>query len=187
MLGRAVIGFRAVDKTSLKEHYQPVVAALLTATALVVGDHSPDLDRVTEGILLTLQDGRILYSMTLQGGAARATTARGVTERDAASIGSETQRLLENPQMSHPSRLLVDALCRQQDRLESFLLAWASLEMLINKHTSGFEAGDWIPNVPREFTEQARKLHADFETAKHKYYSLRERLLAFGLTRLWDS
>ena len=135
LLERAVIGFDAVDKATLKQRYQPVVAALLTATVLVIDTNSADLDTVAEEISLTLQDGRALYSMTLQGGTARATTARAVKESDAVSIGTETRRLLVHPELSHPSRLLVDAMRRHQDRLESFLLAWASLEMLINTHT----------------------------------------------------
>jgi len=181
-LGGAVLAFDAVDKEELKHVHQRLVTAALTAAVLAVDQASADLVKVTEGAFFTFSDGRPLYSMIGTVGGAKVSMARAPTDRDASSIGTLTRQLSESGTLGNPSRLLVDALRSGEGRLEAFILAWAALEMLISKHSSGCESGSWVALVPEQLRPEANSLHAKFIAGGHRYYSLADKVRVFALT-----
>ena len=181
-LGDSVLAFRAVDKEAIKARHHALVRDVLTATALVVDQTTLDVVPIAEGVALTLPDGRPLHSVTISG-SAKLSSARPVADADLAAIGSIFRQLRATPSLSTPSRLLADALRSGDDDLQGFVLAWAGLEILIKKHTSGFEDGQWIAKLGADWQPAAQSLHDGFTSAGRKNYRLLEQLEALLFIR----
>jgi len=175
-VGKAVIAFDAVDKQDIKGMHERLTNVLLTATALGVGQNSPELVKVAEGVALTLVDGRPLYSVTITPGSAKISTARVPNSDDALRIAHLASALLNSEELITPARLLADALRCGDERLEAFLFSWAAREMIVKKHTRDCESGKWLTTVPSALQLAATEVHTDFLAAKHKGYSLTGRV-----------
>lgn len=180
-LGGAVLAFDAVDKKALRARYQPAVTSVLTGVALGSGA-SIDVTAVAEDVALTLPDGRPLYSVTMTAGSARLTIARPATEANVRAIEDGVAILLSDERLSSPSRLFVDALHSTEDQLQGFILAWAALEIMIQKHTAGCESGGWLEGVPEQHRDAAAALHGDYRAGKHQNYSLAQKAVVFAMT-----
>jgi len=180
-LGRALLAFDAVDKDALKEKHQFIVTTALTAVALTVRK-SIDISKVVDGIALTLPDERPLYSLTASMGAVGLTVARVATDEDARDIKEMITAIIQNKNLNSPSRLLADALRSTTDRLESFILSWAALEMVIRKHTAGCESGEWLHRVAVADRDSAAALHQTYIDGCHQNYSLAQKAQMFAFT-----
>jgi hypothetical protein len=179
-LGGAIVAFDAVDKVALIAGHQRVVNAALSALSLIV-ETSSEIVKVSDGVSLELPDGRPLYSLSVTANSPRLTVSRPVTKADATRIEEAIGKFIADERLTTPSRLLVDALRRAEDRLESFIFAWAALEMVIRKVTANCETGDWVKTISGTNQAAAEKLHQAFVDAKHQSYSLVARVRVFGL------
>jgi hypothetical protein len=179
-LGAVMLAFDAVDKRALAAQYHALVSAALTAVSLGM-DTTPDIAPVSEGVALTLEDGRPLYSVTIIGGNASLTVARPATDQDALKIQHRLTGLLQNARLASPSRLLINALRSSGDRLEAFILGWAALEMVIRKCTIRCETGDWLKGVTENHRDAAAALHQSHVDGGHQQYSLAQKARVFAL------
>jgi hypothetical protein len=180
-LGGAMLAFDAVDKKVLRARYQPAVTSFLTGVALGM-DANIDITAVAEDVVITLPDGRPLYSVTMTVGTARLTSARSTTDADVSAIENGVAVLLSDERLSSPSRLFVDALHSPDDRLQGFILAWAALEIMIQKHTGGCESGGWVEGVPEQYRDAAATIHGDYRASNHQNYSLAQKAAVFAMT-----
>lgn len=181
-LGDSVLVFDAVDKEAIKGRHHAIVRDVLTATALVVDQTTLDIVPVAEGVTLSLPDGRPLHSLAFRG-SAKMSTARPATDADLKAMATIFRKVRAMPSLSTPSWLLADALRSGDDDLQGFVLAWAGLEILIKKHASGYEDGQWMAGVGADLLPAAQALHDGFVKAKRLNYRLLEQLEALLIIR----
>jgi hypothetical protein len=124
-----------INKKSIRAECRYTVASVATAAAFAAWDKSPHIDRVADGIALRRQDGEDLCSLTFSMGPAELNVARPLVDDDIAAISEVANCLMQEPRFETPLRLLVDSTLQRVDKLEAFLLAWASLEVLVKKFT----------------------------------------------------
>lgn len=179
-LKEAVLAFDAIDKAAIQTAHQPLVSAALAAMALNLHT-SADIIQLSEGVELTLPDGRPLYSLSIRGGPAKVTAARTATVATAEAFQSAVRALLHDEHLASPTRLWVDAIRSTNNPLEAFILAWAALEMLIRTFTVNCENGEWVSRVPEGVRAAATDLHQAFLAGKHRFYSLADRTKVFAL------
>jgi hypothetical protein len=179
-LGDAVFGFDAIDKREIIARHQPLVNAAVTAL-IVKLNISADVTRILEGVELTLPDGRPLYSFTFSLSAPRLSFGRAAGAEDLRTFERTFPALLADDNLATPSRLLVDALRRRNDGLESFILAWAALEVLIGKQMTKCENGRWIESVRDAARAAAVELHREVLARCRPFYSFADRTKAFCL------
>jgi hypothetical protein len=175
----AVLAFDAIDKAAIQTAHQPLVIAALAALALSV-DASASIIQISEGVELTLPDGRPLYSLSIRGGPAKVIAARPATVATAEAFQRAVRALIHDEHLASPTRLWVDALRSTDDRLEAFIVAWAALEMLIRRYTVDCENGEWISRVPEGVRAAATALHEGFVASEHQFYSLANRTRVFA-------
>lgn len=179
-LGDAVVALDAVDKEALCAQNQNLVETVVSSVALSIGRYA-DIELLVDGVTLTLPDGRPLYSATFTGHGTALASARPATLQEIAAIEQNVSLTLSEPRLTTALRLIVHALRSREDRIEAFLLAWAALEMVIKKFTTGCRLGCWIDSLPDAKRESARNLHANYVREGHKDYSLGQRVRAFSL------
>lgn len=188
-LGTAVFGFSVVDKAAITARFQSLVNAAITAF-LLKGNIATEAMHVLDGVELTLPDGRPLYSFTASLSAPRFWLGRPANVKDVRNFEQMLPALLANEGLAAPSRLLVEALRKRNDHLESFILGWAALEMVIGKHTVHCENGEWVRSVPEKLRAAAEANHETYRTSGRPRYPLADRLrvlmLALGSSE-WDT
>jgi hypothetical protein len=168
-----------VDKSAVRSHCRPLVVAIANAVSLSIWDMSPHLVKVTDGVAIRRSNGEGVCSVSFSMGSPDAYVSRPVSDADLSAIANRADHLIQEPRLQTPSRLLVDSSIRKNDRLESFLLAWAALEVLIKKYTVGIEKGVWFLTMSDDLRKAAETIHKAFLCSNRREYVLGERVRAF--------
>ena len=87
-----------------------------------------------------------MYSLTFQGGRARAIVSKTIDFEKEKEISKLIGLSNENKQLKTPFRLLTQSLETTQDELRAFIFAWTALEILVNKIFTTYEE-KFISNV----------------------------------------
>jgi hypothetical protein len=167
-----------INKKAIRAECRYTAASVATAAAFAAWDKSPHIDRVADGIALRRQDGEDLCSLTFSMGPAELNVARPLVDDDIAAISEVANCLMQEPRFETPLRLLVDSTLQRVDKLEAFLLAWASLEVLVKKFTTGIQSGDWRHAVTVAQRADADRIHERFLASNANEYGLVDRIRA---------
>ena len=103
-------------------------------------------EKVSSGIYFIDSNEKPLYSLTFQGGRARAIVSKTIDFEKEKEISKLIGLSNENKQLKTPFRLLTQSLETTQDELRAFIFAWTALEILVNKIFTTYEE-KFISNV----------------------------------------
>ncbi len=127
-----VICFDAFDKKALRTHLQSEVSAVLTA--LRIGAGAPyEFRQVADGSYLTTEDGKVVHSVSAEGGSLSAYVSSRLTAQQLAQIAADIPLTLSAGALERVMRLHAHSLNESVDNYRSFVAAWSALEILIGK------------------------------------------------------
>jgi hypothetical protein len=180
-IGIGVLAIEAVDKREIAASRRALVSAYVTAASISAERTSPEVIKVSEGVCLSLANGRPFYSITFESGQLGLQTSRKLGDEDVESIAKLAMGLMANAMLATPARLLADAVARLNERLEAFILAWAALEILTKKATAGCQNGEWVSQVSTSFRDSASELRDRIQANVPAYYGLADRVRVYGM------
>lgn len=124
-----VICFGALDKDAIRSIHRPSIEAMKLALALE-SESPTSLCELANGVYLTRDDGKTVYSFTLKADA-DLSVAHPLDDGARERIRDNFETLESEIALERIQRLYVDMNDASTDRLKSFLSGWAALEMLI--------------------------------------------------------
>lgn len=133
-----IVTFDAVDKQAIKRVHQRDVEAMKLALAFE-SEMPSRFSLLSEGMYLTEDSGRIVYSFTPTVSAATISVSTGLTPDRASRISARYQRLQQVGDMETLQRLFTQMADTEADPLKAFLAGWAALEIFVAKSFKTYE------------------------------------------------
>jgi hypothetical protein len=171
--------FDAVDKPEILDSFRPFIQAILTSVVLSLpanADHQ--IERVGEAIYLVDPDnGKPIYTFSVQGGSARLSVASPLTGEIVAAAGRRVSKVIGDKQLARPTSLLVTSLNRTTDALQAFVAAWSALEIFVN---AGFKAtyeSRWFDIMESGAPVAAKPVFERFKDVMSDKYRLADKFL----------
>lgn len=124
--------FDAFDKKALKARLQSEVSAVLTALRTGTGEEL-EFREVSDGSYLLADDGRVVHSVSFEGGNLGMYVSRRLTEVQHAQVAVDIKLALEAGSLERVMRLHAQSLGNATDNYRAFVAAWSALEILIGK------------------------------------------------------
>ena len=132
------ICFDAIEKDSLRDQHKEKVYSIVSSLSMCTGPEY-HAERISSGIHFVDDNGKPLYSFTVQGGRARVILAKPVDIEKENEITEVINLSIGNQQLKTPFRLFTQSLETANDELRSFISAWSALEIFTNKVFSSYE------------------------------------------------
>lgn len=132
------ICFDAIEKDSLRNQHKEKVHSIVSSLSMCT-DPAYHAERISSGIHFVDDNGKPLYSFTVQGGRARVILAKPVDIERENEIDEVINLSIGNQQLKTPFRLFTQSLEIANDELRSFISAWSALEIFTNKVFSIYE------------------------------------------------
>ncbi len=157
-----IITFDAVDKVSLRRKHRADVQAMKLALALE-GNSGSKFSSLADGVYLTDESNRIIYSFSPSFGLADVFVFAGLTQEIQSRVSNRYRALRRDSSLEQVHRLFSEMSDRDNDRLRVFLSGWAAFEILISKTFKIYEQeflsplrGAGQPNLRDRFLKQLR-------------------------------
>jgi len=142
------ICFDAIEKDSLRNQHKEKVHSIVSSLSMCT-DPAYHAERISSGIHFVDDNGKPLYSFTVQGGRARVILAKPVDIERENEITEVINLSIGNQQLKTPFRLFTQSLETTNDELRSFISAWSALEIFTNKVFSIYEK-QFIINISND-------------------------------------
>lgn len=142
------ICFDAIDKNSLRNKHKEKVHSIVSSLSMCTGPeyHS---EMISNGIHFVDENGKPLYTFTVQGGRARIIIAKPIDIEKENEITKVIDLSISNQQVKTPFRLFAQSLETTNDELRAFISAWSALEIFTNKVFSIYEK-QFIANIAND-------------------------------------
>jgi hypothetical protein len=139
ILGDFLLCFEAYDKHALAEQLQPQISTVLCALRMTGGEEY-HFDYVLAGSYLIDDTGRIVHSISIDGGRADVFVSRNITAEQVGCIREDLGLLRKDPSLERVVRLHSHSLNRRLDNFRAFHSAWNALEIFVNKVAPSYKA-----------------------------------------------
>ena len=139
------ICFDAIDKDALRKQHKEKIYSIVSSLSMST---SPEYqaEKISNGIYFVDENNKPLYSFTMQGGRSRRRLPKPIDMEKESEITKIIGLSSSNRQLNTPFRLFTQSLETTQDNLRSFISAWSSLEIFVNKVFSIYEE-QFISNI----------------------------------------
>ncbi len=133
-----VLTFDAINKSAIRQAHKDRIEVMKLALAFE-SDPPSRFKKLTEGIFLTDDAGRTVYSLTLQGGNVRVLTSSALTDEKTTSIADRYKAAEAASELSSVRRLYAQMAENEDEPLKAFIFGWSALEIFISKAFGKFE------------------------------------------------
>jgi len=127
-----VLGFEVINKDDIAAAYDSQINAVLAALCLSTEHEIIQVKRIQRGVYLVNEFGKPVYSLHLSA-SVNAFVSRRIAEETIGDARIRAVALMGGESLASVNRLLVQAICSENDRLRRFIFAWSALEILVNK------------------------------------------------------
>lgn len=127
-----ILCFDAFDKRALKAKLRSQVSAVLTGLRIGAGDPLR-FREIMDGSCLLADDGRVIHSVSVEGGNPSGYVSRPLNTERQAQVGSDMSLALRAGALERVMRLHAQSLSNETDNYRAFIAAWSALEILVAK------------------------------------------------------
>ncbi|MCJ7676049.1 MAG: hypothetical protein MUO33_12985 [Sedimentisphaerales bacterium] len=146
--GEFVVSFDFVDKNQLVNQFRKEIDKVLMSFFLVT-EADYEIKKVTDGIYLLDESGKVWYSFKLSS-SAHLTVSRCFDDTSLSHLLGYFDALAKTLDFEDVYRLLVQSCDKERDNFQSFLFAWTALEIFVNKTFKDYEHRFFNRYVVRE-------------------------------------
>lgn len=137
-VGELHIALDVLDKDSVRSLNQDYIKTALTTLALI-SNKIIGAEKVTDGIIIYNEIGKIIFPFTFKGGFASAYVSSPLDNSAIKDISNLFIQLKRNKELERVTELLVSSLKSNHDSLRAFLACSTGLEIFVNKLFPSFE------------------------------------------------
>lgn len=171
--------FDAVEKSMIREMFEPLVRAVLTASGLSLpATADRQVERIGEAIYLReAESGKPIYTFSFTAGTARLSIAAPLAAEFATEVAQRAQKIRNDGAFGRPANLLITSLTRETDALQAFIAAWSALEIFVNATFKATYEARWFDIMKRGAPESAKPVFERFRSVMSDKYRLADKFL----------
>ncbi len=159
-----IVCFDGADKDKIRAQFHDKLTALLNSIFSEV-ESVIGIQKVTDSVVFFQKNDKPIYSYTFSAGSAKAYVSRLLTDDRIQAIGKLYRLLVTDTILQRVQRLIRSSLATEDDPLRSFLTAWSSFEILVNKVFATYESAffesmleDGQPEVQEKYLRRIREV-----------------------------
>lgn len=153
-------------KREIRARYESEINGILAAIA-IASPYFCGVKKLVDQVIFLLQDGKPIFCYSFSG-SGRGYVSTNIPDGNLATIAKHARALSKHQALTDVARLIARSLAEEGDPLLSFLSAWSSLEIFVNKNFRQYEelvlerlsAGE-PPVAPPRLVERIRVVMSD--------------------------